>query len=237
MKNYYNHIKRMTGLAAMSLLIAAGLVSCDTTGLTDTLDEFGVRIDVEDIDIDFGAGVTAQVTPGEATIQTQDISNGLSVKSVDSIENLKLAPSMFAFTSSGSSKSTASSKSLAPSGVIKGYLTLGGFPIPGTPVQITVTDGAVTAVSPSTLLGPNATLDLSAYEAYLNLLPANQRPNLNSYESLSIDEIRQRIATALSGTRIPISFGLTVESSDPNDPLSGSLSINKISFSGNVTAQ
>lgn len=212
------------------LLSVAGLTACE---FSDPLEGFELRFNVEDTDVDLGAGVTTQVRPGEATIQSESIENSLSsdIKGINSITNIKLAPRMFTFTSS------ASSKSSAPSGVIRGFLTLGGFPIPGTPISITVTDGSVTAVSPSTLLGPNATIDLSAYEAYLNLLPANQRPSLANYAGLSIDEIRTGIAAALSGTRIPISFGLTVDSSNPSDPLTGSLRISQISLSGEVTAK
>ncbi len=222
---------RIPRVILLALLFAvAGLTACE---FSDPLEGFELRFAVEDTDVDLGAGIATQVRPGEATIQSESIDNSLSndIKGVNSITNLKLAPNMFTFTAGTSGKSSA------PSGVIRGFLTLGGFPIPGTPISITVSDGVVSAVSPSTLLGPNATIDLSAYEAYLNLLPANQRPNLANYANLSIDEIRTGIAGALSGTRIPISFGLTVESSNPNDPLTGSLRINQISLSGEVTAK
>ncbi len=222
---------RMPRVFLFALLFAVvGLTGCE---FSDPLEGFELRFAVEDTDIDLGAGITTQVRPGEATVQTETINSSLSddIKGINTIANLKLTPTMFTFTAS------ASGKSAAPSGVVNGYITIGPVPVPGTPIRITVTDGVVTAVSPSTLLGPDATLDTSAYERYLALLPANQRPNLDDFKSLSVDEIRQRIAAALSGTSFPISFGLTVESSNPNDPLTGAIKISGISFSGNVTAK
>lgn len=49
MKQFYTNIKKTTGVAALGVLMTAGLVSCDTSGLTDTLDEFGVVVELEPI--------------------------------------------------------------------------------------------------------------------------------------------------------------------------------------------
>lgn len=49
MKNLYNNVSNKVVLAVLGLFAVAGIVSCDTTGLTDTLDEFGVVVELEPI--------------------------------------------------------------------------------------------------------------------------------------------------------------------------------------------
>lgn len=211
-------------------LLALGLAACDVS--TD-LDDLDVILQVDDLPVDLGAGITAQVRPGEPTVATADVPTDFDVESIDELDAITLRPGMFTFTAAAARGGAGGAA--APSGTITGYVFVGGVPVPGTPVTLTVTDGTVTAVSPEVVASAASTIDRAAVEAFIDSLPGAERPDLADWQSLSVDEIRAQISAALAGASLPIAFGLEVTSSNPDDPLTGSITLSELDVSATIT--
>jgi type II secretory pathway component HofQ len=145
------------------------------------------------------------------------------------LRSIHVEPGFFSFAPSTGALTAAGSIAAAQDGSIRIFLFLGGVPIPGTPVLLTVQNGEVTDVQPREIQIGSATIDESAVESFLAGLPAGSRPELSAWQSMTIDEVVAEINTALASASIPFAIGV-----EATGDLSGTLRLSEIQFDAQV---
>ena len=212
----------------MRLLLACAVLLCGCDGFSDFVDDplgdFQLQLQVTDARIDLGDAVRVPVFPGEPRLIESVVTPGLDIRSVDEIQAITLLPAAFSFEAPRPA-----------SGTVRALLAVDGYPVPGTPVTVEITDGAVTAVTPSRIATAESRLDAAEVAAFLARLPADERPALADYASLTVDEVRERLQAALGAPDVRVTLGVEVASSSPERPLVGVLGVSSFLLSGVVT--
>lgn len=211
------------GPAALSLGILA-LAACD---VTNPLEDVELRLNVQNAPVEIPASVgTVVVRSGEPTINEGTATNDTDIDRVEDLESITIDPSFFTYTpaaAGGAGASAAPAASL--DGTIRLFIFLGGVPVPGTPVALTVEDAVVTAVEPQELVIAGSTVDASAVAAFIESLPAESRPQLDDWQSMTIDQVIGEINAALSSGSVPIAIGI-----EATGGLDGNLQLEQIEF-------
>lgn len=182
-----------TAVLTFGLLIAA----CD---ITNPIEDVSLRLSVTDAAVELGpdAGHVA-VTGGQTTSSTGNVINQLDISSVELLHQVHILPSYFSYASAVGKHASA-----LGNGAVELHLFLGGVPIPGSPVVVTILDGTVTNVSPTSIDVHDTTIDKAAIEAALNSLPPSQRPLLRDWKSMTISQILGEINLALARASFPL---------------------------------
>ena len=161
---------------AFLFVLAAG---CDTAA-----DVLG--IDTVDVPLgSAGASLAVSATPSAraATVSR----GGGSLPDVFLVQSIKIAPADVSFTP------TSASKGQGPNGTVIVRLFLGGYPA-GRAV-LNIADNAVTGVNPPTItIGQ---VDSAELQAFINRLPAAQRPTLAAYSGKSARQIAEAISAVV----------------------------------------
>lgn len=223
-------IMKRFGIVVAGLLVMIGISACD---VTNPLEDVELIVDVEDAQVDLGgSGLSVAVSPDRPSAQSENVQNDLDIASVEELRQINLKPEFFSFHPSASKSSSA-----AATGTLEITVIIAGYPLPDAPITATIVNGVVTTVTPSEIsfLGQTYSVDESAIDDLLALLPADQRPNLEDWKGASMDQVVSAINGALSSNSIPLSLGIRVTESDENDPLTGDLILNSISVDAQVS--
>jgi hypothetical protein len=203
------------------------LGACD---ITDPLEDVDLLLDIPDAPVEIPAALgSVQVSPGEPTANSGTASNDSDIDRVELLRSIQIEPGFFSFAPATASLTAGSSIAAAQDGTIRVFLFLGGVPIPGTPVVLTVQNGAVTDVQPRQIEMESATIDQSAVESFLASLPAASRPDLSAWESMTLDEVVAEMNAALASGSIPFAIGV-----EATGDLSGTLRLSEIEFDARV---
>jgi hypothetical protein len=211
---------------ALLLLLALGLSACE---VTDPLEDIELRLAVDDVPIDLGAGLTVQVSPDQPTVVSNVVSIDLGdVDAVGLINRVNLTAGAFTFTP-GSAKA-----GVAASGQINLVVVFGGMPI--GPVTLEVRDSVVQSVTPTQVLGQTIVRDEAYVSGLLERLGVRAPQLPAGWPDLTVDQAKTALRDAFNSGSVPISLLVEVTESDPDNPLVGSLRLNQITLSGTVTA-
>ncbi len=212
--------------AALSMAVLA-LGACD---ITDPLKDVDLLLDIEDAPVEIPAELgSVQVSPGEPTANSGTASNDSDIDRVEVLRSIQIEPGFFSFMPATGSVSGASSIAAAQDGSIRIFLFLGGVPIPGTPVLLTVQNAEVVDVQPRQIQLGSATIDQSSVESFLASLPAASRPALSAWQSMTLDEVVAEMNAALASGSIPFAIGV-----EATGDLSGTLRLSEIEFDARV---
>lgn len=209
--------------AALSLGVLA-LMACD---VTDPLEDVELRLNVQNAPVEIPASVgTVVVRSGEPTINEGTATNDTDIDRVEDLQSITLDPSFFSYTSAAAASQTGAATTAASlDGTIRLFIFLGGVPVPGIPVVLTVEDAVVTTVDPQELDIAGSTVNASAIAAFIESLPAESRPQLDDWQSMTIDEVIGAINAALASGSVPIAIGI-----ETTGGLEGTLQLEKIEF-------
>lgn len=228
MRNLTNMIRP----AALSLGLLA-LVACD---VTDPVDDDELRLEVQNAPVEIPASVgTVVVRSGEPTVSSGTATNDTGIERIERLERIGLDPSFFSYTPTDTaevSDSTAATTAASLDGTIRLFLFVGGVPVPGTPVVLTVEQAVVTAVEPQELEIVGSTVDASTIAAFLESLPPEDRPELDDWQSMTAGEVIAEINAALSSGEVPIALGI-----EATDELHGELQLEQIEFDAVVVVR
>lgn len=209
--------------ALLALVIGFGLTGCE---ISNPLEDVELHLDVQDVPVELPSSVgSLALKPGETASSSGFVSNELEVTSVNEVSEIEVQPSYFHY-SAGAGKTSGP----AASGTVTIALFLGGVPIPGAVVEVTVTNDVVTAVSPTSIKVGTMTVDRAAVDQLLQSLPPAQRPTLADWQSMTIDQVRQKINDALAST----GFDFSIVFKTTGD-LAGGLTIDQFDVSASVT--
>ncbi len=212
--------------AALSLTVLA-LGACD---ITDPLEGVDLILDIEDAPVEIPASIgSVQVSPGQPTANSGMASNDSDIDRVEELRSIQIEPGFFSFAPATGSLMGANSIAAAQGGSIRIFLFLGGVPIPGTPVVVTVQNAQVTDVQPRRIQLGSATIDQSTIESFLASLPAASRPDLAAWESMTLDEVVEEMNAALASGSIPFAIGV-----DATGDLDGTLRLSELQFDAQV---
>lgn len=204
-------------------LAVLGFAGCD---VTDPLKDVELHLDLNEAPVEIPASFgTVAVAAGQATVTNGTVSNDTDVDRIERLKAITLLPSYFTFTPAAVGSTTGDLVPLAQSGTLSLFVFLNGVPVPGTPVQITIQNDAVTAVSPQRIEIAGATVDVSTVQAFLAALNGVPVPLAAGWETMTVDQIVARINDALASYSIPISIGVTA-----TGDLDGTLRLSRISF-------
>lgn len=208
-------------------LVGLGLLSCDVGGPLEGVD---LVLDVEDASVSVG-NVTTEVRTDRPTIRTQDANPDVGVKDVRQVRSIRLKSEYFTFSPAAGSQSKSGANAMS-SGVLDVWVFFGSYPLPSTPISLTITDDVITDIDPSTLDfgGGSYTIDVEELEQLLADLGADA-PDLGDWENATIDEVEAAINAALEAEGSPFSIAVEVVEGD----LSGSLTIDQFSIDAQVT--
>lgn len=215
------------------LAVLPALLFLSACEVTDPLEDVNLLLDVDDAVVDLGSGIVVSVQPGSPSAATETVRNDFDVASVEELRAVRLKPEFFAFAAAGAGKQAG----VRSTGTIAVYVFVAGIPLPNTPITLTIENSVVRSVSPNTinLLGTTYDVDRSTIEAFFEDLPPEEQPDLKAWQTMTIDEVRNELNAALSSSAFPIAIGTIVSSSDPNDPLTGSLELQLLSFDARVS--
>lgn len=90
-------------------------------------------------------------------------------------------------------------------------------------------DDAVTAVSPQSLETAGATIDAATIQAFIESLPGAPPSLAAGWETLTVNQVVDRINAALASTSIPVGIGVTA-----TGDLNGTILLSRISFDAEV---
>lgn len=218
--------------AALSLGLLA-LVACD---VTDPVDDDELRLAVQNAPVEIPASVgTVVVRAGEPTVSSGIATNDTGIERIEQLERIGLDPSFFSYTPTDTtevSDSSAAATAASLDGTIRLFLFVGGVPVPGTPVVLTVEQAVVTAVEPQELEIAGSTVDASTIAAFIESLPLEDRPELDDWQSMTVGEVIAEINAALSSGEVPIALGI-----EATGELDGELQLEQIEFDAVVVVR
>lgn len=228
MRNLTNMIRP----AALSLGLLA-LVACD---VTDPVDDDELRLDVQNAPVEIPASVgTVVVRAGEPTVSSGIATNDTGIERIEHLERIELDPSFFSYIPTDTtevSDSSAAATAASLDGTIHLFLFVGGVPVPGTPVVLTVEQAVVTAVEPQELEITGSTVDASTIATFIESLPLEERPELDDWQSMTVGEVIAEINAALSSGAVPIALGI-----EATGELDGELQLEQIEFDAVVVVR
>lgn len=209
-------------------LAALGLSACDVTG---PLQGVNLVLDVEDISVTFGTVVT-DVRADRPTIRTRQASPDVDAQDVREIRSIQLKTKFLTFTPASGSELSKSSADGSSSGTLELWVFFGSYPLPSSPITVTITDDVVTEVEPSVLSfeSTSYTVDEQGLNQLLDDL-GEDAPDLAAWEEATIDEVEAAINDALQQEQSPVSLAVRVTDGD----LSGALTIDQFSIDARVT--
>lgn len=222
-------ITRLLTTAALPLVLL-GLTGCE---VTDPLEGVDLRIDLTDASVEIPESVgSVTVDPDRPTAASGSITNETDIASIEELKAIKLEPGFFVFTSAPTALAAEGAEGptvAAANGTIRVFLFMGGVPLPDMPITLTVENDEVTAVTPQTITIAGSTVDAAAIEAYLEALPEEDRPELDDWQSMTIDQVVAEINAALSSSSFPFTIGV-----EATGELSGTLRLGEIAFDAEV---
>lgn len=218
--------------ASLSLGVLA-LIACD---VTDPLEDVELRLEVQNVPVEIPASVgTVTVRSGEPTVNAGTATNDTDIDRVEQLKSIELHPSFFSYTptaDSGAAGASAATTAATVDGMIRVFIFLGGVPVPGNPVVLTVEDTVVTAVEPQELDIAGSTVNASMIAAFIESLPPESRPQLDDWQSMTTDEVIDEINTALASGSVPIAIGI-----EATGELGGTLQLERIEFDAVVVVR
>lgn len=215
---------RFSFLVFFLSLSTIGLSGCD---ISDPLEGTNLVLDVEDASVGFGA-VTTEVRTDRPSIQTEQVSPDLDVQEVRELRAIRLKPSFFEFTSSAGAAQSQRARRKAASGTLEIWVFFNSFPLPNTPVTVTIENDEVTGVDPAELSFGTYQIDEEALRQLLDNL--EESPELGDWENATIDEVTAAVNEGLQSSGVPISIAVTVVEGD----LNGSMTLDQFSMDGQV---
>lgn len=208
--------------ATLSLGILA-LMACD---VTNPLEDVELRLDIQNAPVEIPASVgTIVVRSGEPTVNEGTATNDTDIDRIEDLQSINLDPSFFSYTAAASGAAASAAPAASLDGTIRLFIFLGGVPVPGTPVVLTVDDAVVTAVEPQEIDIAGSTVNASTIAAFIESLPPESRPQLDDWQSMTIDEVIAEINAALASGTVPIALGV-----ETTGGLEGTLQLEQIEF-------
>jgi hypothetical protein len=218
-------------MATMVLAVSALATACD---FKDPLEGVQIKLDVQDAPITVSnASVVAKA--GQPAVSTTTVNSPSDIESIDDLKVIRFKPADFTYTNSGAFQtSNAMTMNLTQaSGTVSVLVMVAGIPIPGTPIQVTISNNVVTSVTPAALDLRTAVFSKSAIEALINSLPAGSRPALPAgWATMTEAQAKAAIQEALAND----SFSLTFVVNATGD-LNGTLRINGFSIDALVSSE
>lgn len=212
--------------AALSL----GLLVLTACEVTNPLEDVELRLDVQNAPVEIPASTgTVAVRSGEPTVNSGTATNDTDIERVEQLKSITLDASFFSYTPAAASGAAGATTAASVDGTIRLFIFLGGVPVPGTPIVLTVSDAVVTAVEPREVVIAGATVNASTIGAFIESLPPQSRPELDDWQSMTIDEVIGEINAALSSGSVPIAIGV-----EATGGLDGSLQLEQIEFDAEV---
>ncbi|MEJ2678535.1 MAG: hypothetical protein P8174_05585 [Gemmatimonadota bacterium] len=208
--------------AALSLGLL-GLAGCDAT---DPLKDVEIHVDLSEAPVEIPASVgTVAVIAGQVTATTGTVNNETDIDRIEELKAIKLLPSYLTFTPAAAVGAAGDIVPLAQSGTLELMVFLDGHPVLGRPVVVTIQNDVVTAVEPQSIEIFGMTIDVEAIQNLLDNLNGVQIPLAAGWETMTVDQMVERINLVLVAYSVPIS--IVVKASGDLD---GSLRLSRISF-------
>lgn len=221
----------MTKLVRPAALCVAflGLAACD---ITNPLEDVDLLLDIDSAPVAIPASLgTIQVSPNSPRANSGTATNDSDIDRIEELRSITIKPSSLTFTPASGAATGSAARTIAADqdGTIRVFLFLGDVPVPGTPIVVTVQDGAVTGVNPQEIQIGSATIDASSVSSFIESLPAGSRPDLDDWESMTVDEVVDQINASLASGSIPFAFGV-----ETTGDVSGTLRLSEIEFDAQV---
>lgn len=221
----------MTKLVRPAALCVAllGLAACD---ITNPLEDVDLILDIDSAPVAIPASLgTIQVSPNSPRANSGTATNDSDIDHIEELHSITIKPSFLTFTPASASANGNGARMAAAEqdGTIRIFLFLGLVPVPGTPVVVTVQNGAVTDVDPQEIQIGSATIDAASVSSFIESLPADSRPELDGWQSMTVDEVVDQINASLASGTIPFAFGV-----ETTGDLSGTLRLSELEFDAQV---
>lgn len=219
---------KLVGSVAFSVA-AVGMTACE---ITNPLEDVDLLVEVQDAPVEIPASLgSVAVRPEEPTANSGTATNSSDIDRIEELRSIKLEPGFFAFTpaSAVSAGPNARAVAAAQDGTIRLFLFLGGVPVPGTPVVVTIQNGDVVGVSPEVIQIGSATVDKSSVASFVESLGVADRPELENWQSMTVDEMVETINASLASGTIPFAIGV-----ETTGDVTGTLQLSEIQFDAQV---
>lgn len=210
--------------AALGLALFA-LVGCD---VTDPLEDVELRVDISDAPVDISASAgTLTVLAGTATAAGGTVTNDTDIDRIENLEAITIRPAYLTFTPAAASVAD-DAPIAAQTGTLSLYAFIAGVPLPcdpALPINVTIEDDVVTAVTPQRCEIGGATIDAATIEAFIASLPPGAIALTAGWENFTVNQVVDAINAALASSSIDISIGVTA-----TGDLDGTLRLSQITF-------
>lgn len=219
---------KLVGSVALSIA-AVGMTACE---ITNPLEDVDLLVEVQDAPVEIPASLgSVAVRPDEPTANSGTATNSSDIDRIEELRSIKLQPRFFSFTPASAVSAGPSARAVAAAqdGTIRLFLFLGGVPVPGTPVVVSIENGDVVGVNPEVIQIGSATVDKSSVGSFVESLDLADRPDLEDWQSMTVDEMVETLNTSLASGSIPFAIGV-----ETTGDVTGTLQLSEIQFDAQV---
>jgi hypothetical protein len=225
---------------AFAAVTALTLIGCDIPNPTENVN---VRLEIVDARVKLDAIGALPLVPGQVIEHTATVKAGSSIRSLDTVQAIRLDPASLTYTHvAGDTKSAApggvdANGAVDPSGAAGAngsvLVALRTDNRPLLAAIVTVTDGVVTAIDPAVASLPVAVDRIRAHAATAAQHLAGADARLGDWQSLTAASLLQTLESVLASQ----STGITLVVMPLSGNLSGSLGVAEFSVHATVTTR
>jgi hypothetical protein len=191
--------RRSVCRALAVLGLAAAAAGCD---LTAPLEDLSVIAAVENVIIDVDpAARTLPLVGGRTTAGSGTVHVDLEVDSIAAVQRLGIEPSYLTYAAA-----PVAAGGPQDAGTAELFLFIGGVPVPGSPVRVTIAGGRIAGVAPSSLDLRAGALDREAVAQALQSISVGTAPALEPWPGMTDAAVRAEIQAALAQPTVPFAI-------------------------------